>query len=49
MVFTPYVTLSVVSVLIYRGMKKNEAFRRAREPAPESPSGPGPDLADPAS
>ena len=30
MVFTPYISLAVVTFLIYRGVKKNEAFRRAR-------------------
>jgi hypothetical protein len=29
MVGMPYLTLGVVTFLIYRGMKKNEAYRRA--------------------
>jgi len=36
MVAVPYITLAVVAFLIFRGMKKNEAFRRARELAQES-------------
>jgi hypothetical protein len=30
MVFTPYICLAVVGMLIYRGVKKNERFRLAR-------------------
>jgi hypothetical protein len=36
MVGVPYFSLAVLAVLVYRGMKKNEAFRRAREAMAES-------------
>jgi hypothetical protein len=36
MVAVPYTCLSVLGVCVYRGMKKNEAFRRAREALEES-------------
>ncbi len=45
MVFTPYITLAVVAFLIYRGMRNNEACRRAREEA--LGAGPSTALADP--
>jgi len=31
MVGVPYLTLAIAGFLIYRGVKQNEAFRRARE------------------
>lgn len=31
MVFMPYATLGVLTYAVYRGMKKNEEYRRARE------------------
>jgi hypothetical protein len=43
MVGVPYTCLAVLGFLVYRGMKKNEAFRSAREALGESglsPAGP---------
>jgi len=48
MVFTPYITLAAVTVLIYRGVKKNEAFRRARAIPQEPGLAPGAVMPDPA-
>jgi len=41
MVGVPYLTLGIGVFLIYRGLKKNEAFRQSRGWMGESPAAPG--------
>jgi hypothetical protein len=39
MVGVPYFSFGIVGFLIYRGMKKNDAFRNGRVSEPEAPAG----------